>query len=58
MYNIMLFLAIVCLILLSIILALNIFGKIISLYDGYKASKIISKNEFQDAVRKMVNFLK
>lgn len=58
MYNIMLFLAIVCLILLTIILVLNIFGKIISLYDGYKASKIISKNEFQDAVRKMVESLK
>ncbi len=58
MYNIMLFLAIVCLILLTIILALNVFGQVISLYEGYKASKIISKNEFQDAVRKMVNFLK
>lgn len=58
MYNIMLFLAIVCLILLSIILALNIFGKIISLYDGYKASKIISKDEFQDAIKDLVNYLK
>lgn len=58
MYNIMLFLAIVCLILLSVILVLNIFGKIISLYEGYKASKIISKNEFQDAFRDLVNYLK
>lgn len=58
MYSILLFLVIVCLILLAIILALNVFGQVISLYEGYKASKIISKNEFQDAVRKMVNFLK
>ena len=58
MYNIMLFLAIICLILLSIILALNVFGKVISLYEGYKASKIISKNEFQDAFRKLVESLK
>lgn len=58
MYNIMLFFAIVCLILLSVILVLNIFGKIISLYEGYKASKIISKNEFQDAFRDLVNYLK
>lgn len=58
MYSILLFLAIVCLILLSIILSLDIFGKVISLYKGYKASKIISKNEFQDAVRKMVESLK
>lgn len=58
MYNIMLFLAIVCLILLSIILALDIFGQVISLYEGYKARKIISKNEFHDAVRKLVESLK
>lgn len=58
MYNIMLFLAIICLILLSIILALNVFGKVIELYEGYKASKIISKNEFQDAFRKLVESLK
>lgn len=58
MYNIMLFLAIVCLILLTIILALNVFGKVIELYEGYKASKIISKNEFQDAFRKLVESLK
>ena len=58
MYNIMLFLAIICLILLSIILALNVLGKVISLYEGYKASKIISKNEFQDAFRKLVESLK
>lgn len=58
MYSILLFLAIVCLILLSIILSLNVFGKVIELYEGYKVSKSISKNEFQDAVRKMVNFLK
>lgn len=58
MYNIMLFLAIVCLILLAIILALNIFSKVIELYDGYKVSKIISKDEFQDALKKLVNFLK
>lgn len=58
MYNIMLFLAIVCLILLSVILALNVLGKVIELYEGYKASKIISKNEFQDAVRKLVESLK
>ena len=54
----MLFLAIICLILLSIILALNVLGKVISLYEGYKASKIISKNEFQDAFRKLVESLK
>ncbi len=58
MYSIMLLLAIVCLILLAIILALNVFGKVIELYEGYKASKIISKNEFQDAVRKLVESLK
>lgn len=58
MNNIMLFLAIVCLILLTIILALNVFGKVIELYEGYKASKIISKNEFQDAFRKLVESLK
>lgn len=58
MYNIMLFLAIICLILLLIILALNIFGKVISLYESYKASKIISKDEFQDAFRKLVESLK
>lgn len=58
MYNIMLFLAIVCLILLSIILALNVFGKVIELYEGYKVSKSISKNEFQDALRKLVESLK
>lgn len=58
MYNITLFLAIVCLILLAIILSLDIFGKVISLYEGYKASKIISKNEFRDAVRDLVNYLK
>lgn len=58
MYNIMLFLAIVCLILLSVILALNVFGKVIELYEGYKVSKSISKNEFQDAVRKLVESLK
>lgn len=58
MYNIMLFLAIVCLILLAIILALNVFSKVIELYDGYKVSKIISKDEFQDALKKLVNFLK
>ena len=54
----MLFLAIVCLILLAIILALNVFSKVIELYDGYKVSKIISKDEFQDALKKLVNFLK
>lgn len=58
MYNIMLFLAIVCLILLSVILALNVFSKVIELYDGYKVSKIISKDEFQDALKELVNFLK
>lgn len=58
MYSILLFLAIVCLILLSIILSLNVFGKVIELYDGYKVSKIISKDEFQDALKKLVNFLK
>ena len=58
MYNIMLFLAIVCLILLAIILALNIFSKVIELYKGYKVSKIISKNEFQDAIKDLVNYLK
>lgn len=58
MYNIMLFLAIVCLILLTIILSLNVFGKVIELYESYKASKIISKNEFQDAFRKLVESLK
>lgn len=58
MYNIMLFLAIVCLILLAVILSLNVFGKVIELYEGYKASKIISKDEFQDAIRDLVNFLK
>lgn len=58
MYNIMLFLAIVCLILLAIILALNVFSKVIELYDGYKVSKIISKDEFQDALKELVNFLK
>lgn len=54
----MLFLAIVCLILLAVILSLNVFGKVIELYEGYKASKIISKDEFQDAIRDLVNFLK
>ena len=54
----MLFLAIVCLILLAIILALNIFSKVIELYKGYKVSKIISKNEFQDAIKDLVNYLK
>lgn len=58
MYNIMLFLAIVCLILLSIILSLNVFGKVIELYEGYKVSKSISKNEFQDAIKDLVNYLK
>nr|DAI75706.1 MAG TPA: hypothetical protein [Bacteriophage sp.] len=58
MYSILLFLAIVCLILLSIILSLNIFEKVIELYESYKASEIISKNEFQDAVRKLVESLK
>lgn len=58
MYNIMLFLAIICLILLAVILSLNVFGKVIELYEGYKASKIISKNEFQDAFRKLVESLK
>lgn len=58
MYNIMLFLAIVCLILLAIILALNIFSKVIELYKDYKVSKIISKNEFQDAIKDLVNYLK
>ena len=58
MYNIMLFLTIVCLILLAIILSLNVFGKVISLYESYKASKIISKNEFQDAIKDLVNYLK
>nr|DAW02624.1 MAG TPA: Inactive poly [Caudoviricetes sp.] len=58
MYSILLFLAIICLVLLSIILALNIFSKVVKLYESYKASKIISKNEFQDAVRKMVESLK
>lgn len=54
----MLFLTIVCLILLAIILSLNVFGKVISLYESYKASKIISKNEFQDAIKDLVNYLK
>lgn len=58
MYSILLFLVIVCLILLAIILALNVFGQVISLYESYKASKIISKDEFRDAVRDLVNFLK
>ena len=58
MYSILLFLAIICLVLLSIILALNIFSKVVKLYESYKASKIISKNEFQDAVRMMVESLK
>lgn len=58
MYSILLFLAIICLVLLTIILALNIFSKVVELYEGYKASKIISKNEFQDAVRKLVESLK
>lgn len=58
MYSILLFLVIVCLILLAIILALNVFGQVISLYEGYKASKIISKDEFQDALRKLVESLK
>lgn len=58
MYSILLFLAIVCLILLTIILALNVFGQVISLYEGYKVSKSISKNDFQDAVRKLVESLK
>ena len=58
MYSILLFLAIICLVLLSIILALNIFSKVVKLYESYKASKISSKNEFQDAVRKMVESLK
>lgn len=54
----MLFLAIVCLILLAIILSLNVFGKVLSLYEGYKVSKSISKNEFQDAIKDLVNYLK
>lgn len=58
MYSILLFLAIIYLVLLTIILALNIFSKVVELYEGYKASKIISKNEFQDAVRKLVESLK
>lgn len=58
MYSILLFLAIICLVLLAIILALNVFGKVISLYESYKASKIISKNEFQDVVKELVNYLK